>query len=50
MQVAFRDGYILESMTWTMIVLIPKGGGGHRDIGLVKFIWKVYMLIVNSQI
>ena len=27
-QVAFGDGYIPEAMTWTMVVLIPKGGGG----------------------
>ena len=28
MQVAFQDGYIQESMMWTPMVLIPKGGGG----------------------
>ena len=37
-QVAFRDGYIPEAMTWMTVVLVPKGGGGYRGIGLVKVI------------
>ena len=36
MQVAFRDRYIPEEITWTTMVLIPKGVGGHRGIGLVE--------------
>jgi hypothetical protein len=28
-------------MTWTVIVLLPKGGGGHPGIGLLGPCWKV---------
>ena len=50
MQAAFRNGYIPEEMTWTAMVLIQNSGGGYRGIGLVKVIWKVYTLIVNSHL
>ena len=50
MQVAFRDGYIPEAMTWTEVVLIPKGAGGYRGIGLVEVIWEFCTSIVNSRI
>ena len=40
-QLAFRDGYILEAMTWKMMVLISKGGVGYIGIGLIKVTWKV---------
>ena len=49
MQVAFREEYITEAMTWTTVVLIVKGSGGYREIWLVEVIWKVCTLIVNSQ-
>ena len=32
------------------MVLILKGGGGYRRIGLVEVIWKVFTLIVNNQL
>ena len=32
------------------MVLIPKGGGGYRGIGLVEAIWKFFMSIVNSRL
>ena len=38
---AFWDGHILELLECTMMVLIPKGGGGYRGIGLIEVIWKV---------
>ena len=46
--IAFREGYIPEAMVWTTVVLIQKGGGGYRGIGLFEVIWKVCTLIVNS--
>ena len=49
-QVAFREGYIPEALMWTTMVLIPKGGGDYRGIGLVEIIWKVCTLIVNSRL
>jgi hypothetical protein len=28
-------------MSWMIVVLLPKGGGNYRGIGLLKPIWKV---------
>ena len=47
-QVAFWEGYIPEALMWKTIVLIPKGGGKYRGIGLVETTWKVCTPIVNS--
>ena len=49
-KVAFQYGYILEALTWTTMVLIPKGGGEYIRIGLVEVIWKVFTSIVNSRL
>ena len=35
---------------WTKMVLIPKGGGDYRGIGLVETIWKFCTSIVNIRI
>ena len=37
-QVEFREGYITEALIWTTMVLIPKGKGEYRSIGLVETI------------
>ena len=34
-QVMFRDGTIPEEIAWETMVLLPKGKGEYRDIGLV---------------
>ena len=49
-QVALWAGYSLEAIIWKMVVLIPKGGGGCRVIGLVDVVWKVCTSIVNSRL
>ena len=33
-QTAFRDGDLAEEATWQAVVLIPKGKGDYRSIGL----------------
>ena len=38
-----------EEYMWQAVVLIPKGGGDYRGIGLVEVVWKVVTLILNSQ-
>ena len=48
-KVAFREGYIPEALMWKTMVLIPKGGGEYRGIGLVETIWKVCTSIVNNH-
>ena len=49
-QVEFWEGYMLEALIWTTMVLIPKGKGDYRGIGLVETIWKVYLSNVNSRL
>ena len=48
--VAFMEGYILEALMQTTMVLIPKGNGQYRGIGLVEIIWKVCTSIVSSRL
>ena len=35
-QTAFREGTLAEEATWQTIVMIPKGKGEFRGIGLVE--------------
>jgi hypothetical protein len=40
-QFIWEYGYIPEQMTWILIILLPKGGGRNRGIGLLEPCWKV---------
>ena len=44
-QTAFRDGFLAEEATWQVVVLISKGKGGYRGIGLVEVKWTVVAVI-----
>ena len=46
-QMEFRDGVIAEEATWQAVVLLPKGGGKYRGIGLVEVVRKVVTVILN---
>ena len=37
-------------MSWSTVVLLPKGNGGYRGIGLLEISWKVIESIINRQI
>jgi hypothetical protein len=37
----WATGTIPQQMSWVVMVLIPKGGGEYRGIGLLEPIWKV---------
>ena len=50
MKLAFREGRIPMSLTWTMMMIITKGGGEYRGIGLVEVIWKVCAFITNRRL
>ena len=50
MQLDFRYGVIAEEAAWQAVVLIPKGGGYYRGIGLVGVIWKGVALILNRRL
>ena len=49
-QTAFRDGDLAEEVTWQAVVLIPKGKGDYRGIGLVEVMWKVVAVILNRRL
>ena len=48
-RLAFRDGVLPEEAAWLAVVLIPKGGGDYRGIGLVEVIWKTVAVILNCH-
>ena len=48
-QTAFREGKLAEEATWQTVVMIPKGKGGFRGIGLVEFTGKVVAVILHLQ-
>ena len=41
LQVVWESGTVPTQMMWMIIVLLPKGGGNYRGIGLLDPIWKV---------
>jgi hypothetical protein len=41
LQAGWQNGSVPTQMTWMVIVLLPKGGGNYRGIGLLDPIWKV---------
>ena len=49
-QTAFWDGNLAEEATWKTVVLIPKGKGEFRGIGLVEVIWKLLTLILHRRL
>ena len=46
-QTAFREGKLSEEATWQAVVMVPKGKGGYRVIGLVEVVWKILSLILH---
>ena len=48
-QTAFWDRDLAEEDTWKAVVLIPKGKGDYRGIGLVEVMWKVVAVILNRR-
>ncbi len=47
-QAIWERGEIPRQMTWMIVVLIPKGGGDYRGIGLMEPFWKVIEGILVS--
>ena len=43
----FRDGNPPEELTWSTMVLVPKGKGEFLGIGVVKVALKVCAAVVN---
>ena len=49
MQTDFWYRFITEEATWQAVVLILKGGGDYRIIGLVEVVWKAVEVIFNCR-
>jgi hypothetical protein len=49
-QAAWTHGEIPRQLLWIIVVLIPKGGGGYRGIGLLEPIWKVIERIIDHRL
>ncbi len=46
-QAAWTHGTIPCQLLWIIIVLIPKGGGDYRGIGLLELIWKCIEWVID---
>ena len=49
-QTAFWEGKLAEEATWQTVLLIPKGKGEFRGIGLVEVTWKVVAVILHRRL
>jgi len=49
-QAVWTHGIIPRQMLWSIVVLIPKGGGDYRGIGLFEPIWKVLERIMDRRL
>ena len=46
----FGEGRLEEEAMWQEVVLILKGKGKYRVIGLVEVVWKVVAAILNLRL
>jgi hypothetical protein len=46
----YEDDTIPQQMCWVVTVLIPKGGGEYRGIGLLEPIWKVLERVMDIRL
>jgi hypothetical protein len=49
-QATWTYGIIPRQLLWIIVILIPKGGGDHRGIGLLEPIWKVIEQIIDRRL
>ena len=49
-QLCFKERQVPTQLSWSTVVLIPKGGGDYRGIGLLEIVWKVIESIINRRI
>ena len=46
----WETGCIPQQMLWMVIVLLPKGGGDYRGVGLLDPIWKVVEVVMDNRL
>jgi len=49
-KLCFKERRVPTQLSWSTVVLIPKGGGDYRGIGLLEIVWKVIESIINRRI
>ena len=49
-QTVWAEGRIPAQLGWVITVLIPKGGGDYRGIGLLKPVWKVIKGVMDHRL
>ena len=49
-QATWTYGIVICQLLWIIVVLIPKGGGDYRGIGLLEPIWKVIERIIDRRL
>ncbi len=49
-QAIWRTGKIPQQLLWIIVVLLPKGGGEYRGIGLLESIWKVLEVVMDRRL
>ena len=49
LHVVFMDGTVLEEIDWETMVLLQKGKGSYRDIGIVELLCKLCSVVVNCS-
>ena len=49
-QVMFRDRTVPEYIAWEKMVVLLKGKGGYRGIGIVEVLWKLCSVVVNCRL
>ncbi len=49
-QAAWAHGTIPCQLLWIIVVLIPKGGGDYRGIGLLEPVWKCIERVIDHQL
>ena len=46
----WETGCIPQQVLWIVIVLLPKGCGDYRGIGLLDLIWKVVEAVMDNRL
>ena len=49
-QTIWQTGRIPRQLLWVIVVLIPKGSGGYRGIGLLEPVWKLLEAIMDRRL
>jgi hypothetical protein len=50
MTAVWETGMIQQQLGWIIVVLIPKGGGDYRGIGLLEPIWKIIERVMDRRL